>query len=290
VARTDLQCTRRLFLSAAVALLVSGHVLSAGESANAVPLRLEARIPFVSGSVNGGGPCTFIVDTGATETVITPRKAKQLKITAVPVSPRQKVGRVRSLSVGKAAVRGFEVFVFDPVQALPLRLDRGIDYHGILGYTFLSRFITTLDYHAKRLTLVSVYRRSRQSFAASTGDAVRVPFKLVGRLIHVKAGINGAAELPFLVDTGSAEVLLLPGTAAKLGIKGAALPKHPDARVAQLERVTVGEAQCEGVSAIIHTLPQDPRPTYAGILGTPFLSKFVVTINYRDRVILLRSR
>ena len=39
---------------------------------------------LVNGSINGKGPYQFIVDTGATETVITPPTAQALKISSVP--------------------------------------------------------------------------------------------------------------------------------------------------------------------------------------------------------------
>jgi len=231
------------------------------------------------------------VDTGATETVITPRTARELGVRTSPVSPRQKTGVVRSISVGNATLRDFRVYVFDPPQAVQLRLDKGINYHGILGYTFLSYFIATIDYRAARMVLVPVHSRGKDGFVATdaTARVTRVPFKLTNRLIHVKAGVNGAAELPFLVDTGSAEVLLMPRAAAKLGIRGNVLPKHPGARLARLDSVAVGRAQVENVPAVVHMLPRDTRPTYAGILGTPFLSRFTVTFNYRDRVLLLKA-
>ncbi len=250
---------------------------------------MKARVLFVSGRVNGRGPFTFIVDTGATETVITPRTARELGVRTSPVSPRQKTGVVRSISVGGATLRDFRVFVFDPPQAVQLRLDKGINYHGILGYTFLSYFITTIDYRAARMTLVPVHSRGKDDLVSAKATA-RVPFELVDRLIHVKAGVNGAATLPFLVDTGSAEVLLMPRVAAKIGVRGTALPKHPGARLARLDRVAVGGAQVQNVPAVVHALPHDTRPTYAGILGTPFLSQFTVTFNYRDRVLLLKAQ
>jgi predicted aspartyl protease len=272
---------------AAFTFLSAGNPVRAAEP---VPMQIRARIPFVTGEVNGRGPFTFIVDTGASETVITPRTASTLSIRTSPVSPRQKTGMVRSISVGDGVLRDFRVYVFDPPQALRLRLDKGIDYHGILGYTFLSAFVTTLDYRAGRMTLVPVHRRGTRD-AGSTGaeGVARVPFKLVNRLVHVEGTVNAAARMPFLVDTGSAEVLLLPAVARKLGIASRPLPSPPGAGIASLDRITVGNAVAPNLQAVVHKLPRDPRPTYAGILGTPFLSRFLVTFNYRDRVMLLRQ-
>lgn len=290
MSRKYAQKKRHALLPFACCILIPMSGLVGAEATETVPLRINARVPFVTGRVNGRGPFTFIVDTGATETVVTPRTAKELGIVTAPVSHGQKTGVVRSISVGNAILRDFRVYVFDPPQAVPLRLDKGINYHGILGYTFLSHFVTTIDYGKPHMALVPVHSRGADAFSEMGGPEVsRVPFKLVDRLIHVEASVNAAAALPFLVDTGSAEVLLLPTVAARLGVRSSALPKHPGARLARLDRVTVGGARVVNVPTVVHTLPQDPRPTYSGILGTPFLSQFAVTFNYRDRILLLRA-
>lgn len=178
------------------------------------------RVLFVDALVNGQGPFNFILDTGASETVITPRVAQKLGVSSFPVSSRQRKGRVQSVSVGKATVEDLPVYVYDPPQALPLRLDKG--------------------------------------------------------------------PVTFLLDTGSAEVLLWPGVAERLKLTTRVLPQYRRTALAQLARLGLGQAMVGNVPAIVRPAPaKPPANRYHGILGYPYLSKFVVTVDYGSRVIML---
>ena len=153
-----------------------------GAPSGEIPILIEGRVPFVKGSINGRGPFTFILDTGATETVITPPTAQMLGVRALPVSTRQKKGTVKTLQVGKYELQNLQVYVFDPPQALPLRLDKGMNYHGILGYSFLSRFVTTLDYRNETVR----FERAAEYRPAAEKGQVEVPLTLRGNLLHME--------------------------------------------------------------------------------------------------------
>jgi predicted aspartyl protease len=260
----------------------------------AIPLEIHGRVIFVEGRVNGQGPFKLILDTGATETVLVPPVAVQLGLRGAPVSARQMKSRVASLSVGGWEARDLPVYVFDPPQALPLRLDKGINYHGLLGYSFLSLFVTTLDYGRKtvRFTPVTEVPPTRAAVQAKRPGTLAIPFEVRQRLIHVRGTVNGKGPLTFLVDTGSAEMLIVPQTAKWLGLATVSPGGgQPGVAFAQLARVTVGDAEVGDVPGIVHLLPGEQRAgaNYHGILGYPFLSRFAVTINYRDRFLLLES-
>lgn len=124
-----------------IALVLLASFAAAGEG----PVRLDGGVVRVETEVNGRGPFMFILDTGATETLVTPRVAKDLGLEVRGPSATQKKAIVQVLAVGDAVVSNLEVFVFDPPQALSLRIDRGVNYHGILGATFLSRYEVRLD-------------------------------------------------------------------------------------------------------------------------------------------------
>src|SRR2546422_1684859 len=118
-----------------------------------IPFELEGRVIFVKGTINDRGPYTLILDTGATETILTPPTARALGIKAVPAGGHQAIAVAQSIAVGGVSVRNFPVFVFDPPEALSLRLDHGMNYHGILGHSFLSQFVVTIDYRHKTVRL-----------------------------------------------------------------------------------------------------------------------------------------
>jgi predicted aspartyl protease len=235
--------------------------------------------------VNGTGPYRFILDTGATETVLTPATAAKAGVEGYAVTPRQQRGVVRELRVGDAALRDLPVHIFDPPQALPLRLDRGADYGGILGATFLRRFVTTLDYARRRVRL-----ETAGSARERPAEGIRVPFAAEQGVIRVTGTINGKGPVRLLLDTGSAEVLVRPEAAhrLRLAVSGAGGPNQ--AGFARLRALAVGPAVVSNVTAVVAVPPGDDGTlsAYDGIVGYPWLSRFVLTVSYGERYLLLR--
>ena len=95
---------------------------------------------LVNTMVNGQGPLNFIVDTGASGSVITWELAEELglkiskkRTTAIGATGPQEVGiaRLKSLQIGSVEMSRLEVAVMDlkaVQQAIPQRIS------GILGY------------------------------------------------------------------------------------------------------------------------------------------------------------
>ena len=299
-------------LSSLLFLLLAAAPASA-EEPGWIPFRLLGKVVMVEATINGHGPFLLIVDSGATETVLTPAVARQAGLRTWSATPDQRKGMARDIAVGSASVRDLPVFVFDPIQALPLRLDKGIDYGGMLGYTFLAAFTTTIDYPAHRLRFESVEKKSPTAIppasqrlpapmrgaphAGTAGPNAKpqaVPFVLKDQLIHVPGTINGRGPLTFLLDTGSAEILVLPGTARRLGLNLLRADGGPGAPSAfsVLDEIAVGDTRVSGVTAVVGRLGWESPSgtTYDGIAGFPFLSNLVVTLNYRDRTLLLKRR
>ncbi len=265
---------------------------SRADEASVVPLSVVGRVVFVEASVNGGPLKPFILDTGATETLLTPSAAEQAGMRVMgPANKPASRGTVRSLAVGNARLVNLSVLVYDPPQAFSLRLDRGINYHGILGYTFLSRFVTTVDYVRKKAYFVPVLSSARRGNGVDAAATNRqgIPVHVRNGLIFVKARINGQYPATLLLDTGSAEALILPGRIPALERLAKPLPGYTGVSQFVADTVSVGSATGRRIPFIVHALPQERRaaPGYDGILGYPFLSNFAVTINYRNQMIVL---
>ena len=128
-------------------------------AASIVPLQSLANLTLVSVTVNRSDQAAvFMVDTGASKTIISPLLARRLGLTV----PRDAVHhdlrivggtvvtvpfiRVSSLQVGEAMIEEMEVGVYDFAPEA-----RIID--GLLGGDFLTRFKITFDHAAGRMIL-----------------------------------------------------------------------------------------------------------------------------------------
>lgn len=267
-------------------MLAASISLSNDEEASDIPIEIIGRVIFVKTSVNNKGAFPFIMDTGATETVVTPVTAKCAGISAIGVGNKKK-GTAKSIAVDNFIVRDLQVLVFDPPQALSLRLDKGVNYGGILGYTFLRHFITTINY--RNLTVNFKPVQSGLNKENTLPIEIKIPFELKERFIFVKGKINDSGPYTFIVDTGSSEVLLLPDVAKalKLGIKP--MVGYENVWFTHLHSLSIGDAQAFNVPTVISQIPEERymNYAYAGIIGTPFLSNFTVSVNYKDSILIL---
>jgi predicted aspartyl protease len=149
-----------------VARLAQGRYEVAGAAGSAhaeVPFRLAGPVKplvLVEAFVNGRGPHTFVLDTGASATVLSPGLAAALRIETVAAQPmtgaggilQATLGRVGSLTVGNAALEDVAVMVADFLDELGRAV--GTPLEGVLGYNFLRHFRVTLDYPAGTLWLM----------------------------------------------------------------------------------------------------------------------------------------
>lgn len=114
-----------------------------------VPLLRAGRSMVVQARLNGTRNARFIVDTGADITMLSHELARDLGIVPTASSPtvtlntaggtvRVDLVRVDSIEVGEAEVRNIAAAVHDLPDA-----PSGVD--GLLGLTFLDRFLVTLD-------------------------------------------------------------------------------------------------------------------------------------------------
>ena len=129
---------------------------------SAVPIQLSAEAILVSVTINRSHQAAvFLVDTGASRTLLAPLLATRLGL-AVPLdAPREDlrvVGgtvisvplvRVAALQVGEAVVERMEVGVYEFAPQA-----RVID--GLLGADFLNRFKVTFDRGSGRMVLESL--------------------------------------------------------------------------------------------------------------------------------------
>ena len=127
-----------------------------------VPLRLaraDRPVLLVDVLVNTQETYQFIVDTGASQTVVSPELARRMSIRetngdsliGVGGATSSSVGVLRSLSIGEATLRNVQVISVDIFSALSQAI--GTKFDGILGFNFLRKFKLEIDYPHERLRL-----------------------------------------------------------------------------------------------------------------------------------------
>jgi len=125
-----------------------------------MPLKLarpDRPIILVDVLVDGRNTYLFILDTGASQTVVSPALSQQMGVTspqgdiilgaAGPVA--SSVGMLKSLRIGDSLLENVLVLVSDIFS--PLNQAVGATMHGILGYNVLRRFKITIDYPNEKL-------------------------------------------------------------------------------------------------------------------------------------------
>jgi predicted aspartyl protease len=143
-----------------------------------VPLRLarpDRPILLVDVVVDSEHTFPFILDTGASHTVVSPDLARRAgvrdvqgeSIIGVGGATRSSTGVVKSLSVGEALVSDSTVIVADIFSALSEAT--GASFEGILGFDFLSRFRLEIDYPNETLGLATA---DREAAHHSLGEAI----------------------------------------------------------------------------------------------------------------------
>ncbi len=147
-----------------------------GSNETTIPFDLIDNHIYLNVSLNGKGPYRFVFDTGAFN-VMDPAVAREIGATAAghlegsgtgSASVAVQFARVSSLKLGNAELHD-QLFA-----TLPLRHEfavaAGAPFDGLIGWEVLARFVTSIDYVAKTVTLRRRYypaKRSRYSVCIS---------------------------------------------------------------------------------------------------------------------------
>jgi predicted aspartyl protease len=250
---------------------------------------------FAEVFIDGKGPFRFIVDTGATQTVLSSKVAATLGLKRVATNIMYGLGgegktespiyRADTVQVGDVTVRNV------PLGALnnPL-LDLVTD--GILGPSLLADFTITIDYPRDRIEL------SRKA----PDSGVAVPVWFFSGLLLAPVEVNGTLKGNFLIDSGADGTLLAHSLANALGVNkdtpGAAL-KLPiggvgglDDGVLMVPSVTLKSAfetrKFEPIMAInLKSMSSLIQTELSGVLGYDTLKDYRLTVDYSKAEIRL---
>lgn len=138
----------------------------------------------------------------------------------------------------------------------------------------------------------------RDARLLTDGAAATIPFELRDGMIVVDVSMDGAAPLPFVLDSGAFNVLT-PQAAARLHLRSEGTVtvdgvgnQQVSAHMAVIPRYSVGRAQLLDQRFAILPLPAEviddgERPVIAGLLGYELFRRFVVRVDYERRELTL---
>jgi len=149
----------KLRISAAAVLLLSAVSVRAGEAPKAftVPFdTIKTQHIIVKVKINGKGPYTLIFDTGAPDSLVNNKLAKETEIIGKNAKGLALFGargqfKIKTLEAGDLKADNLSVMVVDhPTVTAISNLLGPID--GIIGFTFFARYKMTIDYQKKVMT------------------------------------------------------------------------------------------------------------------------------------------
>ncbi len=252
---------------------------------------------YLDGEVNEN-PVTILLDSGAGATVLDSALAAELGLEGTGNLPARGIGGTREFSfVEVPTYYAAGALVSDQTLAVMALSEEFYPSTGemidlIIGYDFLSRFVTRIDYGSETITLFDP-----DSFSIDSDDISILPAERSMSLLSIDAVLEDSVTVTLLLDTGAGgNVHLTPSF----------FEKHPeflnDRSTFETEIQGVGgEETISGfrVSAITlgdYTVPGgicssfnggDIFSQYDGILGNGVLSRFILYLDYSSGRIIL---
>jgi aspartyl protease len=184
---------------------------------------LESREPnriFLNLAKDGDRDFRLLLDTGASDTVLTPQYARDLGVTVRRVRDRP---NERDTRLGRPLQFWIDTQSSDQISRT------GFEY-GLLGGVFLGEYVLDLDFPARKVRFIDPDRWQVPSSVTAPDEAV-LPARIVGNRVFVNVELEGK----------SVDVLLDTGDPFSAGISG------PSARKAGFDRAPLVEVATGGV-------------------------------------------
>ena len=243
--------------------------------------------------VDGRGPYSFVLDTGAERTLVSNELADALAL------PRgeQEDGRgaagkmtlvksqLPSLTVGHETLASLPVSVTD-LSFLGRAMGAQVD--GALGHSFLRHFAMTLDYATNALTLRRPVGGTERAL-----DEPEIAFRWATAedpLVVVPVFVNEKGPYDFALDTGASSTVISLELAAEFGIATEKISRltagggNGSVSRVQLSSLAVGAARQENLAAaasdFLTKLNAELGSKLQGIVGYDFLRHYRVTLDY----------
>jgi len=257
---------------------------------------------LIKARVNDTQDATFIVDTGASQSMLDEKFAQKIgtleksnySITTGSGSMHMNYMVLKSLRLGEVGLENVSIGVTDGSAFAEMRGERP---DGLLGANILKRFLVTIDYGQKKIILADPHN----VHVPATADVISTKPAMGNLGIVIEGTLDNSLKVPFLVDTGAAfnnssKTLLQPLVKDKLlpvskilGLDG----QQVDVGAVELHSLKLGTIDVDNP---VFSVPSPVEGTAGAgiitsnslaILGNPLWSQFKLTIDYRHNRIFL---
>jgi tetratricopeptide (TPR) repeat protein len=291
---------------------------TSGKEVTAVPFELVNHRPFITLTVNGKSSLRFVVDTGASLSVVSDTVAAQLGIKPVARGGNARAvggngsfpivyGVLDSITIGEAKIEAVPVYIRTIYSAPDTPEVEKAD--GYIGLSVLANYGVTLDYQAKQMTLdrTPIREEPVKPDAAKPADTPSIVGDLTnGFEVPIRSTSGGLASaetnlpnlkrpLNFIIDTGATTTVISKAAVQRnelegLKIKGETIRVVGAAGIEDgvetlgLSALTVNGLRKNNSRAVILSLEAVNETSgfeQHGILGGDYLEHFRVAIDMR---------
>jgi predicted aspartyl protease/Flp pilus assembly protein TadD len=219
-----------------------------GKEIAVVAFDLVNHRPFIKVAVNGKEQLRFVIDTGASLSVISDKAAQRLGIRPVARGGNARAvggsgsfpilyGLLDSIAIGEAKIEAVPVYIRTIHTAPDTPTDEIAD--GYIGLSVLANYAVTLDYQAKQMTLDRTPIREEPQVAKTdpaAPDAPKPESPIIGDLINgfeipIRSTSGGLASaethlpdlkrpLNFIIDTGATTTVVSKAAVKRHELEG----------------------------------------------------------------------
>lgn len=272
---------------------------------NGVPTRVNG----VLAPVNGTRDYQFLLDSGATRSMISPDVAFDLGIEAeshgegfgAGGSLRMPFALVRSIEVGRARQEKVDVVISEGLELIGTRLKTKID--GAIGFDFLRNFRLTIDYQQRLLHFALPSEDGDTEGRSDESDRSDgyVDFTLTPTepLILLQAVVHDEGPFQFVLDTGASRTVVTPELVERLripvgeGISGTGMGGKLDTQCATVNSLALGDTTVRDLPVVVgrflDTISAAVGAKLDGIIGNNLLRRYRVTIDCPARRLILET-
>ncbi|HEX5084307.1 MAG TPA: aspartyl protease family protein [Blastocatellia bacterium] len=294
---------------------------TSGKEITTIPFDLVNHRPFITVTVNGGVQLRFVIDTGASLSVVSDTVAERLGVKPIARGGNARAvggtgmfpivyGLLDSIAIGEAKIEAVPVYIRTIYSASDTPEIEKAD--GYIGLSVLANYGVTIDYQAKQMTLDRTPIREEpvkadaakpaepSSMAGVVGDLINgfeVPIRSTsGGLASAETHLpNLKRPLNFIIDTGATTTVISKAAVQRneleeLKIKGETIRVIGAAGIEEgvellgLSALTVNGLRKTNSRAVILSLEAVNETSgfeQHGILGGDYLENFRVAIDLR---------